>query len=157
MFVPTPIGNQMIVLPDAAKTMTDGGLHIPDTAQNKNQAQMATVLALGTGEKVRELFQTRQRIMIKRMMGTPIDYMGIEALQLDMAHVLVRFDFVVPDIDVIEDLAKTDEGRAKLQETLDYAKGGDGSFDWEPEDQVNLLNIEKILNDDVPQSSEEAE
>ena len=45
-----PIGDQVLVEADPPETMTDGGLHIPMSAQKRGFVRTGTVVAAGAGE-----------------------------------------------------------------------------------------------------------
>lgn len=65
-----PLGDRLIVKPEEAASMTEGGLHIPDTA--KERPQVGTIIAVGEGR------HSEKEIVFK--LNQILDKMGIEKL-----------------------------------------------------------------------------
>lgn len=80
-----PLGDRVVVLPEAAKAMTEGGLHIPDTA--KEAPMVGSIVALPVDVTQGRLAEGA-RILYARYSGTPLALDGVEHLVIRLSDVL---------------------------------------------------------------------
>ncbi len=80
-----PLGDRVLVKPEAVETKTASGIIIPDTAQEKTQR--AVVVAIGD-DKEKILVSVGQKVIHDKYAGTQIQIDGEEHLILK-AHDLV--------------------------------------------------------------------
>jgi len=88
-----PVGDSFLLVPDDVKTMTDGGLHIPDSAQEKQR--FGTVIAVGEG-RYNHLLGTYigmpvkegDKILYKPYAGLDIELCGETAIILKSEDIL---------------------------------------------------------------------
>ncbi len=74
-----PLGNRVLVKPDAVETKTAGGIIIPDTAQEKTQR--GVVIAIGDDtEKIK--VSVGQKVIHDKYAGTQIQIDGTDHLIL---------------------------------------------------------------------------
>lgn len=75
--IPQPLRNKMIVLPMLTKTVTESGILIPDTCQERSSK--AIVVAVGEGSKGRPMvFVTGDTVSHIKNAGDPIEIDGVE-------------------------------------------------------------------------------
>jgi chaperonin GroES len=75
--IPQPLRNKMIVLPMPTKTVTESGIFIPETAQERSSK--AVVIAVGGGSVVRPMvFAVGDTVSHIKNAGDPIEIDGVE-------------------------------------------------------------------------------
>ncbi len=74
-----PLGDRVLVKPDAVETKTAGGIIIPDTAQEKTQR--GVVVAIGD-DKEKILVSVGQKVIHDKYAGTQIQIDGVDHLIL---------------------------------------------------------------------------
>ncbi|MGI5063048.1 co-chaperone GroES [Treponema denticola] len=74
-----PLGDRVLVKPDAVETKTAGGIIIPDTAQEKTQR--GVVVAVGD-DKEKIKVSVGQKVIHDKYAGTQIQIDGVEHLIL---------------------------------------------------------------------------
>ena len=74
-----PLGNRVLVKPDAVETKTAGGIIIPDTAQEKTQR--GVVVAVGD-DKEKIKVSVGQKVIHDKYAGTQIQIDGVDHLIL---------------------------------------------------------------------------
>ena len=74
-----PLGDRVLVKPDAVETKTAGGIIIPDTAQEKTQR--GVVVAVGD-DKERIKVSVGQKVIHDKYAGTQIQIDGVDHLIL---------------------------------------------------------------------------
>ncbi|WP_412067609.1 co-chaperone GroES [Rubrivirga sp. IMCC43871] len=86
-----PLGDRVVVKPQAAETQTAGGLYIPDTAKEK--PQRGTVLAVGPGKvengtKVDMTVSADDTVLYGKYAGTEIQLDGDDVLIMRESDIL---------------------------------------------------------------------
>ena len=86
-----PLGDRVVVKPQAAETQTASGLYIPDTAKEK--PQRGTVLAVGPGKvengtKVDMTVSEEDTVLYGKYAGTEVEWEGDEFLILSEDDIL---------------------------------------------------------------------
>ncbi|WP_412063144.1 co-chaperone GroES [Rubrivirga sp. IMCC45206] len=86
-----PLGDRVVVKPQAAETQTAGGLYIPDTAKEK--PQRGTVLAVGPGKvengtKVDMTVSADDTVLYGKYAGTEIQLDGEDVLIMRESDIL---------------------------------------------------------------------
>lgn len=87
-----PMGPRILVRQVEAATMTKGGLHIPDNAQEKPTE--AIVLAIGKGRVLNDGsllpidLKVGERVLFNKYAGTPVQIDGVEHIVLEEHHVV---------------------------------------------------------------------
>ena len=74
-----PLGDRVLVKPDAVETKTAGGIIIPDTAQEKTQR--GVVVAVGD-DKEKIKVSVGQKVIHDKYAGTQIQIYGVDHLIL---------------------------------------------------------------------------
>ena len=74
-----PLGDRVLVKPDAVETKTAGGIIIPDTAQEKTQR--GVVIAIGD-DKEKIKVSVGQKVIHDKYAGTQIQIDGVDHLIL---------------------------------------------------------------------------
>lgn len=88
----SPLHDRVIVRPVEAKSMTDGGLYIPDKAQEK--PRHGVVLAVGPGKRNRDgeivplCLKPEDEILYGKYAGTEVEIDGAEVVILREEEVL---------------------------------------------------------------------
>ena len=83
-----PLGDRVLVKPDAVETKTAGGIIIPDTAQEKTQR--GVVVAVGD-DKEKIKVSVGQKVIHDKYAGTQIQIDGVDHLILK-SNVLVAVE-----------------------------------------------------------------
>jgi chaperonin GroES len=74
-----PLGDRVLVKPDAAEEKTASGLYIPDTAKEK--PQRGEVIAVGPGKKDEPLtVKSGDKVLYGKYSGTEITIEGVDYL-----------------------------------------------------------------------------
>lgn len=84
-----PLGERVLVLPDAKEEKTKGGLIIPQTAEEE-KASCGTVIKLGTPRKKDYKFHVKEgdRVLFKKYSPEEVKIDEVEYLLIDEADIL---------------------------------------------------------------------
>jgi chaperonin GroES len=83
----TPLHDRVIVLPDAAEKMTNGGIYIPDTAKEK--PQRGIIVAAGSGKKDEPVtVKVGETVLYGKYAGTEIQIEGENLLIMRESDIL---------------------------------------------------------------------
>ena len=92
-----PMGDRVLVLPESDRTMSDGGVHLPDTHQERDEPRRGRVLAVGAGKwlhNVREPMDLAvgMRVAFSRNAGSDITIGETEFLLIHERDVFAVVD-----------------------------------------------------------------